>query len=82
MIIGLLTKKSNVSFEDAQLIHGLIGSVGKLFEKADRKCVHVTHKCNYRDGACKILDEKGADWTLDDILSCPFREKIEDGQQV
>lgn len=74
LTIGILTKKTKISFEEASLLHGLLGSITGLFKRGERKCLHATHKCNYRDGACKVLEEKGSEWEICHIEQCPYRE--------
>lgn len=74
--IKLLNKKSNVSFSEAELIQQLLNAAQDVFKKAERTCFDKNHKCNYKEGSCAVLLTKGGNWTMDDITTCPYREKI------
>lgn len=76
LLLPLITKKKNLSFAEAELLGTLVGGITGLFERAKRTCVHKTHECTYRDGACYVLSTKGEDWTMGDIESCPYRKLI------
>ena len=80
LLLPLVLKKSNLSMSEAALLQRLVSGVNDLFARAKRTCVHKTHECTYRDGACYILSTKGEDWSLEDIKGCPYRKKIEKGK--
>ncbi|MCK5610066.1 hypothetical protein KAR91_49795 [Candidatus Pacearchaeota archaeon] len=76
LLLPMVSKKKTLSFSEAALLQDLVEGVFGLFAKAKRTCVHKTHECTYREGACYILLTKDKDWTLNDINECPYRKLI------
>lgn len=76
LLLPLVTKKKKLSFAEAELLQSLLDGIFGLFARAKRTCVHKTHECTYREGACYVLSTKGKDWTLEDIKGCPYRKLI------
>lgn len=81
LLLPLITKKKSLSFSEAELLGRLVDETMGLFARAKRTCVHKTHECTYRDGACYVLATKGRDWKLEDIEGCPYRKLIEEQEK-
>lgn len=75
-LVSALKSRDSVSFEDATVLQGVVDGIKGLFERGKRTCVHKTHECTFREGSCVVLLEKGEDWQIEDITSCPYRKEI------
>jgi hypothetical protein len=75
---NLLKEGRPLSVKDIQLLGLIRDLLIDILSKNPRYCFDSKHTCTYREHACYVEYVKGSEWTEEDILNCPYRQKIED----